>query len=58
VPSLGEAARRKCPDIVDYDSYLGELLAYLGGRDLHGALAELPTAARGDASALPATGPD
>jgi fatty acid desaturase len=55
LPSLGTAARRKCPDILDYGTYLGELAAYLRGRDRHGEAAELSTVARGDASGLPAT---
>ena len=58
LPTLGEAARRKCPDIVDYGTYLGELAAYLGGRDWQGAVTELPTAPRGDASELPVSSPD
>jgi fatty acid desaturase len=56
LPSLGERARRKCPDILDYDSYLGELVAFLAGRDRQGPTADLPTAPRGDASTLPASG--
>jgi fatty acid desaturase len=58
LPTLGEAARRKCPDILDYRTYLGELADYVAGRDRQGSAVELATAPRGDPAGLPAAGAD
>jgi fatty acid desaturase len=55
LPALGEASRRKCPDIVDYDTYLGELADYLVGRDRHQAPSDIAESAWGDASDIPAS---
>jgi fatty acid desaturase len=58
LPALGPAARRKCPDIVDYGSYVGELADYLAGRDRHAASSDIVESPRGDASDLPLSAED